>query len=66
MSKICIIIPCYKVKNKIARVVSRLLKKKISKIIVIDDKCPEKSGKYVLKRFRQEKIKVIFLKKIWV
>ena len=63
MSKICIIIPCYKVKNKIAQVVSRLLKKKISKIIVIDDNCPEKTGKYVLKKFKQVKIKVIFLKK---
>ncbi len=62
MRKVCVIIPCYKVKDKISKVILRLLKKSI-KIIIVDDKCPQKTGAYVKKKFKQKKILVIFQKK---
>jgi glycosyltransferase involved in cell wall biosynthesis len=66
-NKVCIVLPCYKVKNKIYTVYKKLEKKKFDCLIFVDDKCPEKSGtllKSIIKK--NKKVKYIFLKKILV
>jgi dolichol-phosphate mannosyltransferase len=54
-----IVIPCYNVKNKIYKVISRSLKY-ADKIIIVDDKCPEQTGNYVKNKIKNKKILVIF------
>ena len=54
-----IIIPCYNVKNKIYKVISKSLKY-ADKIIIIDDKCPQQTGNYVKNKIKNKKILVIF------
>lgn len=44
--KIAVVIPSYKVKNKLAEVV-RKIGAEVSRIYVIDDCCPEHSGDYI-------------------
>ena len=62
-NKIAVIIPCYKVKSKILKVVKTCLKC-FDYIVCVDDKCPESSGMYVKNNFeKNNKIKVIFHKK---
>ncbi len=58
--KICAVIPCYKVNNKI---ISELKKnyKLFDLFIVVDDCCPNKIGSEIKKKFkRKNKVKVIF------
>ena len=43
-----VIIPCYKVKT-ILKVIDNI-PNSISKIIIVDDNCPEETGRYVLKK----------------
>lgn len=63
-NKVCIIIPCYKVRDKIISVIKKIDFKIVSKIIVVDDYCPEKSGLFLKKKFKKNnKIEYIFLKK---
>jgi dolichol-phosphate mannosyltransferase len=45
--KICVIIPCYKVKDKIINVVQSI-PKYVTHVFVIDDCCTEQSGQYLL------------------
>ena len=54
-----IVIPCYNVKNKIDKVISKSLKY-ADKIIIVDDKCPEQTGNYVKHKIKNKKILVIF------
>ena len=62
--KVCVVVPCYKVKKKILKVYENLLKVKIDKILFIDDNCPEKSVKYLESRIiKTNKIELIYLKK---
>ena len=56
---IFIVIPCYNVKNKIDKVISKSLKY-ADKIIIVDDKCPEQTGNYVKHKIKNKKILVIF------
>ena len=58
---IFIVIPCYKVKNKISKVILKSLKY-ADKIIIVDDKCPESTGMYVKKKIKSKKILVLFNK----
>ncbi len=60
--KICVVIPCFKVKSEIANVLKKIDTKIIDEIIVVDDSCPEKTGKYV-KSLKIKKVSVKFLKK---
>mgnify|MGYP001403778828 CR=1 FL=1 len=61
--KIAVIIPCFKVKNKINYVVKKCLKY-FDAIICVDDCCPQKSGLYIKKKFKRfRKVKVLFNKK---
>ena len=63
-NKVCVILPCYKVKNQIYTVYKKLIKKKIDCLIFVDDKCPEESVKYLESITKEnKKIKYIFLKK---
>jgi len=63
-NKVCVVLPCYKVKNQIYTVYKKLIKKKIDCLIFVDDKCPEESVKYLKSITKKNtKIKYIFLKK---
>lgn len=58
--KISVIIPCYKGSKTITSVINKI-PKFIKKIYVVDDKCPEKTGYLIKKKFKNnKKIKVIF------
>ena len=61
---ICVVIPCYKVKHKIFSVYKNIDFKIVDKVIIVDDCCPEKSGKFLQKIIKKSnKIEFIFLKK---
>ena len=62
-NKVCVIIPCYKVKKKIISVLKKIDFKIVDKVVLVDDCCPENSGKFVKKNFKSKKISYIFLKK---
>lgn len=58
--KISVIIPCFKGSKTITSVIKKI-PKFVKKIYVVDDKCPEKTGFLVKKKFKNnQKIKVIF------
>lgn len=56
---ICVIIPCYKVKRQILDVIENI-PSIVDKIIAIDDKCPDQSGKYILENCSDPRLEVIF------
>ena len=56
---IAVVIPAYKVKKQILQVVNGL-DKTVSKIIVVDDQCPEQSGKYLEENFYDDRLEVIY------
>lgn len=61
---ICIVIPCYNVKGKILSVINSRYLSEIDKIVIVDDKCPQKTGLFVKQKLgNKKKIKVIFHKK---
>jgi dolichol-phosphate mannosyltransferase len=61
---ICVVIPCYRVKHKIFSVYKNIDFKIVDKVIIVDDCCPEKSGKFLQKIIKKNnKIEFIFLKK---
>lgn len=63
-NKVCIILPCYRVKHKIYEVYKKLIKLNINKIIFVDDKCPDNSGQYLKSKIKKsKKIQFVFLKK---
>lgn len=63
-NKVCVILPCYNVKNKIYTVYKKLITKKFDCLIFVDDNCPEKSVAYLKSKIKKnKKIKFIFLKK---
>lgn len=57
--KIAVIIPCYKVNDQILKVLSSI-GNEVSLIYVIDDACPNGSGKLVSDTFTDPRMKVIF------
>ena len=62
--KVCIILPCYRVKNKIYTVYKKLIKTKIDCLIFVDDKCPQNSVKYLKSKTKKNrKTQFIFLNK---
>ena len=63
MYKTIIVIPCYKVDKHIIQLLKKINLKKIHKVILIDDGCPNKTGLLVKKKFKRKNIKVIILKK---
>tara|TARA_X000000950_G_scaffold105315_1_gene132691 strand:- start:1425 stop:2144 length:720 start_codon:yes stop_codon:yes gene_type:complete len=62
--KICVILPCYRVKHKIYTVYKKLIKTKIDCLIFVDDKCPNKSVSYLKSKIKKSKrVQYIFLDK---
>ena len=63
-NKVCIILPCYRVKHKIYTVYKKLINQKIDCLIFVDDNCPQKSVKYLKSRIStNKKVQFIFLRK---
>ena len=56
---IAVVIPCYYVKNHILDVIAKI-GSEVSLIYVIDDKCPDKSGKYVEANCRDLRVEVLY------
>lgn len=56
---IAVVIPTYKVKNHILGVISAI-GTEINKIYVVDDKCPESSGNYVIQNCTDPRVEVLF------
>lgn len=62
--KVCVIIPCYNVRHKIIEVLNSHFLKKVDKIILVDDKCPQKTGNFLKKKIsKNKKVKIILHKK---
>jgi dolichol-phosphate mannosyltransferase len=59
---IAVVIPSYKVKAHILKVIGGL-GPEVAKIYVVDDACPEQSGKYVAENCRDPRVLVLFHKK---
>jgi dolichol-phosphate mannosyltransferase len=57
--KIAVVIPCYEVKSHIIGVISGI-GKEVSGIYVVDDACPESTGKFVAGQIKDKRVKVIF------
>ena len=55
---IAVVIPCYKVKRHILDVISKI-GREVEYIYIIDDKCPDTSGKFVEDRCVDERVVVI-------
>ena len=63
-NKVCIILPCFRVKHKIYTVYKKLISQKIDCLIFVDDNCPQKSVKYLKSRVStNNKVQFIFLRK---
>jgi len=60
--KVAVVIPCYRVKEKICGVVDSLLAR-VDAIIVVDDCCPEQSGRFLQDNRSHPKLTVIFHEK---
>ena len=58
-SKIAVVIPCYKVKKHILKVIKEI-DSIVDLIIIVDDKCPEESGKYVEQKCSDFRIQVVY------
>ena len=56
--KIAVVIPCYEVKSHITGVISGI-GKEVSGIYVVDDACPESTGKFVSGQIKDKRVKVI-------
>jgi glycosyltransferase involved in cell wall biosynthesis len=57
--KIAVVIPCYRVRAQILDVLSQI-DRRVNRIYVVDDFCPEKSGEFVKSNLRDSRIRVIF------
>lgn len=57
--KIAVVIPCYKVKEHILKVIADI-GNEVSIIYIVDDKCPDKSGEYVLENCKDKRVRVLF------
>ncbi len=62
MSKVAVIIPCFRVKKHVIDVIARV-PAMVDRIYVVDDACPEKSGEHVKAQVRDPRVHVIFLEK---
>ncbi|MDX1959646.1 MAG: glycosyltransferase [Leptospiraceae bacterium] len=60
--RIAIVIPCYKVKKHLKKLLESI-PSEVSRIFLIDDACPEKSGEWVSSNIKDRRIKVIILPK---
>ena len=61
MDKIAVVIPCYKVKSFILEVIADV-PEIVDKIFVVDDACPEQSGKFVEENCKDQRVSVLYNK----
>jgi dolichol-phosphate mannosyltransferase len=59
-AKIGLVVPCYKVKNQLPKVISSI-PKWVDAIYLIDDACPEKSVQHVMNSVSDPRINVVYL-----
>ena len=59
---IIIVIPCFRVKDKILKVLDKV-PNWINKVICVDDCCPENSGKFINDNITDNKVLTLFNKK---
>ncbi len=57
--KIAVVIPCFKVKDKILPVLEKI-PSAADKIYVVDDACPQKSGTFVKEHCKDPRVEVLF------
>lgn len=55
---IAVVIPCYRVRQQIARVISAI-GPEVSSIYCVDDHCPESSGDYIQESIKDPRVRVI-------
>ncbi len=60
--KVAVVIPCYKVKRHVLKVLAAI-GPEVDAIFVVDDCCPEGSGLYVRNECRDERVQVLFNEK---
>src|SRR5262249_47805780 len=58
MTSLAVIIPCFRARRYIARVIAGALPQ-VDAIYVVDDRCPEGTGDYVAAAISDPKVKVI-------
>lgn len=58
-AKIAVIIPCYKVRKHIVKVVKGI-GPEVTGIYVVDDACPEDSGRFLAQNCRDPRLKIIY------
>lgn len=63
MFRVVVVIPCYNVSEQIIKLLNTTNFSKIYKIIVVDDKCPNKIGLRIKKRVKNKKMEIYILKK---
>src|ERR1019366_4711673 len=56
---IVVVVPCYKVKNKIMGVLSRI-PACVESVICVDDACPEQSGLFIKEHCADPRVRVLF------
>lgn len=62
--KVCVILPCFRVKAKIYNIYKKTINKKIDCLIFVDDCCPEKSVNFLKSKIKKnKKIKFLFMNK---
>lgn len=59
MDKVAVVIPCYKCKAQIGRVLESI-PAVVGRIYVVDDKCPEQTGRFVEEICRDPRLRVIY------
>jgi glycosyltransferase involved in cell wall biosynthesis len=59
MNTVAVVIPCFKVKNHILRVLENI-GPKVAAIYVVDDACPEKTGELVQQLAQDNRVRVLF------
>ena len=57
--KIAVVIPCYRVRSQILKVLAGI-GAEVHLIYVVDDKCPEKTGEFVLDEVIDPRVQVVF------
>lgn len=56
---VAVVIPCYRVRNKVLSVIEKI-GSEINHIICVDDACPEKSGKYIQQNSVDSRVIVLY------
>jgi dolichol-phosphate mannosyltransferase len=57
--EVAVVMPCYRVRQHISNVLDRI-GDGVTKIYVVDDKCPEQSGQFVLDNCHDHRVTVLF------